>query len=258
MKLKVDCEQCLFGDQHIKEEILIEISDEKIYYDINCRLGHQAHFLLLNEKFELLYEFGAMAFQNGFLREAVFSFSAALERFFEYYIRIISESRGVPKEDFDDTWKAVVSQSERQLGMFLALYLDDMKSKHPIYNSNKAEFRNKIVHKGYFPTTNKVKDYAEYVYNLIYHTLRELQIKHANTMEANEKLKYTLAKEDEVKFKKRIQALRVHPIISVNKASQVSKFEKPFDEILKMHTFIQGHLYVLEATFEKPKSERIK
>src|ERR1700681_1770876 len=57
-------------------------------YEVVCGRGHISCVQLLNLKFELLFEMGLNALVDGYGREAVSSFAASLERFYEFYWRV--------------------------------------------------------------------------------------------------------------------------------------------------------------------------
>jgi hypothetical protein len=59
-------------------------------YEVRCGRGHISSVRLLNAKFELLFEMGLNALVDGYGREAVSSFAASLERFYEFYWRCVT------------------------------------------------------------------------------------------------------------------------------------------------------------------------
>lgn len=121
---------------------------------------------------------------DGYAREAVASFAAALERFFEFYVRAFALERASGTEgDFagalaalDGTWRHVASQSERQLGMFALAYLL-REGREPDFLTAKAlgtDFRNRVIHRGSLPRREEVEAYAARVFALIDRLLNEL------------------------------------------------------------------------------------
>lgn len=90
------------------------------------------------------------------------SFASALERLYEFAIRIfISDSS--TDELFEQTWKKVANQSERQLGAFLFLYLDKIKKSPPVLSESNTSFRNRVIHKGYIPSKDESVAFGEAV-----------------------------------------------------------------------------------------------
>jgi hypothetical protein len=70
-------------------------------YEVVCDCGHRSAVVLQNLKFELLFEMGINAIVDGYPREAVSSFSAALERFYEFYWRVALAHLSVSDETID-------------------------------------------------------------------------------------------------------------------------------------------------------------
>lgn len=161
-----------------------EFADNGIH-DLKCANCAARYCVFLRkQKFEVLFDLGTRALMDGYAREAVASFSAALERFLEFYVRAFALERSADAErDFDEvsaaleaTWKHVVSQSERQVGMFALAYFV-REGKEPDFLTAKSlgtDFRNKVVHRGYLPTREEVEVYAAQVFSLIDRLLTEL------------------------------------------------------------------------------------
>lgn len=64
----------------------VEVRDEN-HYALTCPKGHRNVVVLQQQKFEVLFEIGAHAIEDGYYREAVSSFTASLERFYEFFVR---------------------------------------------------------------------------------------------------------------------------------------------------------------------------
>lgn len=138
--------------------------------------GRRNAHALRQEKFEVLFDFGALAFMNGYYREAVTDFATALERFFEFFVRTVFRERGLPDDAVESTWKLMSRQSERQLGAFAALYLNTTSQSPDFLRPERlqASFRNGVVHKGRMPSQEEAAAYAETVHALIRRLLSEL------------------------------------------------------------------------------------
>lgn len=147
-------------------------------YEVHCALGHVGSVSVDNVKFELLFEMGLNALVDGYPREAVSSFASALERFYEFYCHVVAASSAIPQEQMASAWKAVVKQSERQLGMFIASALSLTKQCPPLLNPNReVKFRNEVIHGGYIPTVEEAISFGDVVMcqiNESLQTLREL------------------------------------------------------------------------------------
>ncbi|WP_238149350.1 hypothetical protein [Arsenophonus endosymbiont of Aleurodicus floccissimus] len=62
-------------------------------YEITCQNGHSSITFLQQQKFEILFDIGACAIIDGYYREAVSSFTSALERFYEFFIKVVCIQR---------------------------------------------------------------------------------------------------------------------------------------------------------------------
>ncbi|TWG61202.1 hypothetical protein [Bacillus subtilis] len=169
MKMRFYCLEC-----ESVSPIDVEIN-EKSDYVLTCPNGHRRNYLLQLKQFELLYELGAHALIDGYTREAVTSFAVSVERLYEYCIKIFMIKSGVSKDVRDRTFKMISNSSERQLGAFYFLYLNEFKeSPEPIKNEM-VNFRNKVTHKGEIPSYKDTLAYAEYIFNYIIKNLRQLR-----------------------------------------------------------------------------------
>lgn len=165
-------------------EVPAEFADSLIH-ELTCpQCGTRYVVFVRKQKFEVLFDLGTKALLEGYAREAVASFSAALERFFEFYVRAYALERAADTalgfEDalaaLDGTWRHVASQSERQLGMFALAYLL-REGKSPDFLTPGAlgtDFRNRVIHRGALPRHEEVEAYAARVFGLIDRLLTEL------------------------------------------------------------------------------------
>ncbi|MBZ9750703.1 Lar family restriction alleviation protein [Deinococcus sp. HMF7604] len=154
-------------------------------HDVTCaQCGARSCVFLRKQRFEVLFDLGTRALMDGYAREAVASFAAALERFFEFYVRAFAlEQAANTDRDFslvqgalDGTWRHVASQSERQLGMFALSYLL-RQGREPDFLTPAGlgtDFRNRVIHRGALPTRAEVDAYAAAVFALMDRLLSEL------------------------------------------------------------------------------------
>ncbi|SEJ81754.1 hypothetical protein SAMN04488058_12041 [Deinococcus reticulitermitis] len=154
-----------------------EFTDSGVH-DLRCAHCQGRYCLFVRkQKFEMLFDLGTRALLDGYAREAVASFAAALERFFEFYVKAFALERaaeqggefGDARAVLDGTWRHVASQSERQLGMFALAYLL-REGREPAFLDSKslgADFRNRVIHRGYLPRRAEVEEYAARVFSLI-------------------------------------------------------------------------------------------
>jgi len=152
----------------------LQINDDNIY-PFTCINGHRNVLIQQEEKFELLFESAVYAISDGYFKEAVSSIASSLERLYEFMINVISLKHNIGQDDFLDSWKNVNSQSERQLGAFIFLYLLEFKKCPPLLKNKKTEFRNKVIHRGYFPTFDEVLEFGEETLKIMFEILIDLR-----------------------------------------------------------------------------------
>lgn len=152
-------------------------------YRLTCKEGHTFAVRVNLELFELLFESGLEALCDGYAREAVSSFAAALERMFEFSIRVLLEDAEVPGGAVEEMWKTVAAQSERQLGMYVALKTRADKRLPAILSQTEASFRNGVIHKGNFPSPDEAATFGAAVFDLITAEINYLKSNHANALE---------------------------------------------------------------------------
>ncbi|MFT3910284.1 MAG: hypothetical protein QM737_12715 [Ferruginibacter sp.] len=174
----MECEKIKYGD-HFPDGVVpetkhrrVEIQDD-LTLRFECEKNHKAIIQLEQEKFEVLFEFATMALIDGYTKEAVSTYSSALERFIEFYILTIFMVKKKTKHDFDRLWKTMVKQSERQLGTYLTLVT--LEGHTNLWDSERSGFRNLVIHQGLIPTYNKAIDYGNYVLKFIRNGLEELR-----------------------------------------------------------------------------------
>ncbi|WP_050483199.1 hypothetical protein [Pseudomonas sp. Ant30-3] len=149
---------------------------------VQCDYGHDMAIVLKAQKFELLLESGANALIANFTLEASASFSAALERFFEFANKIFLTHLKMEDALYDAMFKTMSRQSERQMGAFLALHsLIFCDAYKP--SSKVIEFRNAVIHKGTIPTIEQAKEFCELVYIEIYKISSLLKIHCSDAIE---------------------------------------------------------------------------
>lgn len=154
MKIYLQCYKC--GDN---KRYPSGVSDNGIY-DLTCDADHEVSICLQQLKFEQLYEISLNAIIDGYYRDAVASMNAAIERFQEFYIQF-SMCKKNRLDVYDQAWKKVSSQSERQLGAYIFLYTMENSELPPTLSNSKVTFRNSVVHKGEFPSYEKTIEFCK-------------------------------------------------------------------------------------------------
>lgn len=155
MYIQISCSKCSqaiapgqSGVMYTKVVTLNELGT----FVLECPAGHTSTTVLRTPKHEVLYLIASNAILDGHLRDAVLSFHGAMERYFEFALRVIARSRNIPLASFEFAWKLVASQSERQFGAFVLTWLfenGDSFADVPLLAIQKqSQFRNAVVHKG--------------------------------------------------------------------------------------------------------------
>ncbi|MFJ0260962.1 hypothetical protein Q4247_10160 [Acinetobacter baumannii] len=175
MKLPVSCWQCdIDGVPLFKTQRMIEFNED-FRYEIDCQNGHKSIILLQQQKFEILFDIGAHAIIDGYYREAVSSFTSALERFYEFFIRVVCVSKKLDLQALKEAWAYVAVQSERQLGAFIFLYLQEFGNKPTLLKNDTTKFRNDVIHKGKIPNRKQAIDFGQEILNIVRPTLKALK-----------------------------------------------------------------------------------
>jgi hypothetical protein len=151
---------------HCEETHRIDLNDTGTY-EGTCVNGHALKAIMPQFIFELLSEIGLNAIYDGYYREAVSSFASCLERFYEFYIKLICTKNAINAKNMETTWKKVNNQSERQLGAFMFIYLVETGQEVPVLDQEMISFRNKIIHKGEIPDKAKTIGFAQSVLDVI-------------------------------------------------------------------------------------------
>jgi hypothetical protein len=144
----------------------LEVQDSGLYL-LECSEGHKTATHLEAHRFEILFELALSAIVDGYNREAVASFAAALERFYEFYVRVICAKRKIDQVQLNTAWKDVSKQSERQLGAYVFMYLLERSECAPKLPQKMVEFRNGVIHKGNFPTRLQAVNFGQAVLDAI-------------------------------------------------------------------------------------------
>lgn len=185
MKIYLPCQACMpeLGIENLAI-CAAEVQDGRIA-NFTCGRGHTTTTVLQLEKHELLAEIAVTAIFDGYYREAISSFSASLERFFELYIRTLSADEKLDAIQFDKTWKLVKAQSERQFGAFAFLYFLEERVAPPSLSQRTISFRNKVIHQGLIPTRNEAVDFGQEVLDVITPAMDAVVLRRKDAMWSN-------------------------------------------------------------------------
>ena len=167
MKIRIYCDDC--GKNGVDNPFMIVPINQSGIYSLTCSNGHNATFVLNQQKYQVLAEGAMQAIIDDYFREAVSSFTACLERFYEFYIRVIAFHRlGADKiDEIEKTWKLVKNMSERQTGMYFLAYLFDEGRCPDKLKDNMTSIRNKVIHQGLMPSRDEAIDYGQAVMDVL-------------------------------------------------------------------------------------------
>lgn len=173
MKLQVKCPECeqllRAGKLSTKPNQEWATIDNSGWLEYICPKGHTTIFVLQNLKFDLLFETGAFALLDGYPREAVTSFSASIERYYEFHLTVLFLYRGMGIESFHEVWKHISKLSERQLGAYILCHAFEFGESPPILpkKPDYQKFRNDVIHNGLIPCEQEAIDFGEAVLKVI-------------------------------------------------------------------------------------------
>lgn len=198
MKIKFQCSKCF--SERIETIDFIQVGDKSLYH-YECSKGHKNVYFQMNEKFELLMESAIYAIHDGYYREAISSMTSSLERLYEYFIKVLLKESNIDNDLFEESWGQVSSQSERQLGAFIFLYVQKYQSIPDNLTNNERKFRNDIIHKGKFPTYFETINYGQRILEITFNILNKLRESSQSTITklTNEKHNEMMLKFEEMK-----------------------------------------------------------
>jgi hypothetical protein len=158
------------GESRTAYSRVCSIRDDGVY-EFECPNGHRSITVLSTPKHEVLYTIGVNALLDGYLREALASFAASLERYYEFALRVIARHKGLETAEFDATWRSLSRQSERQFGAFVAVWLLETGTSYTIVSlsqiNSMTSLRNEVIHQGKIPTLSECKEYGQYVFDIV-------------------------------------------------------------------------------------------
>jgi hypothetical protein len=174
VRLEISCTECSDqiapGESRTVYSRVCLVRNDGVY-EFECPQGHHTTTVLRTPKHEVLYTIGANAFLDGYFRDGIASFAGALERYYEFALRVVSRQKEFAPDAFEAIWKVMSKQSERQFGAFIAVWL--LETGKPYTSLPQKEIdkqtnlRNDVVHKGKIPTLEECVDYGQYVLDVV-------------------------------------------------------------------------------------------
>jgi hypothetical protein len=177
------CPTCAAATDGIGTWFVDTIREDGLYTG-QCPKGHDLLIGTQTLPHEMLFEIAINAIFDGYNREAVSSFSASMERFFEFAIRVVANKHAVSLDAFDETWKEVSRQSERQMGAYIFLYLLEFGIGPRLLTNKMTALRNEVVHKGKLPTRKEALAFGCAVHEVIQESIRRLRATHLDQVNA--------------------------------------------------------------------------
>lgn len=181
MRVMAMCPQCIeeslkAGKESPQHWTAGELDDNGIVHT-KCEKRHVGQVVYDSPRYLVLVDSAARAFLDGYTNEVVAVISTALERAYEFYLRVVFRSKGISPENFNRSWKGLANSSERQYGAFhmLSLFVgSDIKE----IDKRIPEVRNKVIHRGHLVLEKEALDYAELVFGRIRAIEKELESKY--------------------------------------------------------------------------------
>jgi hypothetical protein len=187
-------------------------------YEVTCPKGHESATILQQQKFEVLFDIGAYAIVDNYYREAVNSFTSSLERFYEFFVKAVLLDKGIGEDAFLQSWKLIASQSERQLGAFVFIYLTEFKSAPTLLTAANVQFRNEVIHKGKIPTREEALEYGQAVLNVVRPTLKQVKECYPNGVQKTVSQHLQQCREAEY-TNRRVSTICMETILSLSNAT---------------------------------------
>ena len=178
MKVIAACPTCILehskgGKQPRFNPIAGELDDNGSIH-VTCEHKHYGIVVYNARRYDVLVRSAARAFLDGYTNEVVSVMSSALERVYEFYIRVSCRAKGLSSEQIEEVWKGVAAQSERQFGAFQFLYAHQQPFQLP---KSVTETRNKVIHRGKIVRENEALEFSECVFTIIHDLDAALQLK---------------------------------------------------------------------------------
>jgi hypothetical protein len=227
MKIRLSCPDCAAANSGFGTWFVETIREDGLYTG-KCPNGQDLLLATQTLPYEMLFEIALNAIGDGYYREAVSSFAASLERFFEFGIRVIARKCDVRTETFSVGRKIVAKQSERQFGAYVFLYIAEFKSVPQLISSKMTELRNDVIHKGKLPDKKEALAYGDAVYVAIQESVR--QLRKTNSDQVAHILGEHVAKVSEKMGDKYPRTFQV-TTTALNIIEDVSQGYKPFAQI---------------------------
>lgn len=230
---------------------------------LTCKYGHESFIYLEIEVYELLYDRGIFAYNDHYYREAIVNLASSVERFHEYCIRLMLYASRVKFEEVKETFK-LLKYTERQYGSFVSLFTSTFKISPPKIGHIElkklkkewSNFRNDVVHNGYFPTRDETIQAINLTSKYMYEVLQYFKVDNSSfNKDALMNYKYTnidIIIADLVKEYKELNGKEPEKIKEVDLTSVVVK---PFVSYIFYKIGVDG---IKKSEFHKYSEEQLE
>jgi hypothetical protein len=229
MRINIICPECSAAAGGIGAFFIDTIRADGLYTG-KCPKGHDLLVATQTLRHEMLFDIALNAVADRYYREAVSSFAASIERYFEFAIATLASNRGVTNAVYDMAWKRVSSKSERQLGAYVFLYVGSFGEVPRLLSNQMIEMRNDVIHKGVLPEKRDALAFGAAAYEVIQSGIKKLRETCLN--DVNKILGQHVAKIAEKMGDRYPRAFQVTPT-ALNIIVDVSAGYKPFDHVLR-------------------------
>jgi hypothetical protein len=228
MRIRLICAECY--EQSGRAWFVDTIRDDGLYTG-KCPAGHNLLLATQTLRHEMLFEIALNAIEDKYYREAVASFAASVERFYEFGVKVICYSRGIAQAQFDQAWRKVANQSERQLGAYVFLYFFEFGTLPELLSNRMAELRNEVVHRGLLPSKDDAVAFGSAAYEVIQHGVRQLRETHLDHVNQalGDHVTGVFSGMDQHKYPRTVQVTTT----ALNIIQDISGGYRNFDQILR-------------------------
>lgn len=166
MKLPLICAKCM-QENIVKPRItaIVELKDDG-RYEITCRKGHSS-ITFCNNKSLKYFWYWRLRNRWWVLSRSGFVIYFCFRKILRVFIKVVCISKNIDWIKTLEAWKEVSNQSERQLGAFIFLHLQETGNKPILLCNNKIKLRNEVIHKGKIPSKDQSIDYGQAILDVV-------------------------------------------------------------------------------------------
>ena len=233
MKFPFPCLVCLKGEVAINASSINYVSakDGKLYEGC-CQHGHKIKATLDQFQYEILFEIAIQAIIDGYFRDAVSSFTSALERFHEVFVKTVLIRKIRYFNLIEEAWAKIDNQSERQLGAYIFLFMETLGEMPVTLSNTQVSFRNSVIHKGKIPSKEETIQYGNAVLDAIWPSMKQLKEKYQKEIELLcevERVKAIAGQKDE------IQRIALGTVLNLTQEYS-TKEKRTVEKIIEMYS----------------------